>query len=1161
MLPVNVQTIQDTAPSDLVRQTLRTITAEFLSRLSGTPTHRTEAALGSQRKTLPELTLMEFLWSGDGSYFPAFCSLYLLDEQTRSEHERHIHSFLEFARDLYAERGGGPYRLRDICTELGHGGRAPIQPISLIVGAHFSRSFGTYYHSFQGSPAVDLTHVEPGTAIEVPEIRFHLTPNILDYKDLDTSWEEQIKPRLVRARTASVAGPAESDKESQNGRDQSWDVFISHASEDRGYCEPLAEALEKVGIRVWLDKTTLKWGDDLRSEIDRGLRNCRYGIVIFSKAFLKKKKWTEYELSSLFALEKVGEKRILPIWHGVTHEDLLEYSAGLADRLAKVSSSDSYQDIVDSLCTMLGRSAPGAAPEADTPSAGNRLEERERIQASAERTGRAALAQNGADTEKGSRRSAAPTLRSTRRGMRRQPVKATILNMLIASPSDVSAERDAVESAIQEWNGNHHERMGIMLQPVRWETHSYPASGDRPQAILNKQIVESGDILIGIFGYKLGTPTGKAQSGTIEEIEEFRKAGKYVALYFSKADVPRTADLEQLKALADYQRERQKDTLYGTFQSTEELRRLVTQHLPKIVAEVSGSIEDLRPGTPSPRAPGSYGPRVAFSEPKDDLSPKEIEVLWNAAKAPPGEILHNETLDGESIRVNGRQFLEGVDARTGAEWVAAFRRLQERGYLEPLSYDSDFFRVTSDGYQAADALEGFARWDARYVVLRAPYIGYKLSDEFRLSCTGVIALPASYFDDQIGADGTIQRSVKEPPSLIVEGIDSNPALTWTPTEIEFFDNASKMVKIFGFEGMHFLRPRSLKLLAAHSVEGATPLGDYALDELANHGLLPGTEAFRLVAEPDSDSKPDGFLVGSRNAWVRFLEQCWPIIGSQILSVAQAPASTIDDVRRAFLPAKEHPHDSGLGTHFYRERIQKATPADVVATGMHFDKLDAEILQATADKRQVESSCRDVEAALRLATDEDERDQVRAEAQHRKERLEQLDVKLTELLRAKATLEETLRDQQAYVSRSETLDFLHAAEQPVDPRHIANAVAALPRKSWRESVAFCSRIPFDPYMQHEYQVFLAISSILCEHSADLDHKPIEVFRKQLLLLPPETPGRRFLGQNLSDLRLAIEEATKLGPLNPFSLTRMFLARAMRQKDPLEKLRAERERLWE
>ncbi|MGC1659021.1 MAG: DUF4062 domain-containing protein [Candidatus Acidiferrales bacterium] len=169
-------------------------------------------------------------------------------------------------------------------------------------------------------------------------------------------------------------------------------------------------------------------------------------------------------------------------------------------------------------------------------------------------------------------------------------MKATILNVLIASPSDVSAERDAVEGAIQEWNANHHAETGVMLHAVRWESHSYPASGDRPQAIINRQIVDQGDFLIGIFGNRLGTPTGAAQSGTIEEIEQFRKAGKHVALYFSTADVPRNADRDQLKALEDYQRERQKDTLYATFRTGEELRRLVTQHLPKIVSEVRQSI-------------------------------------------------------------------------------------------------------------------------------------------------------------------------------------------------------------------------------------------------------------------------------------------------------------------------------------------------------------------------------------------------------------------------------------------------------------------------------------------------------------------------------------------------------------------------------------------
>jgi hypothetical protein len=169
-----------------------------------------------------------------------------------------------------------------------------------------------------------------------------------------------------------------------------------------------------------------------------------------------------------------------------------------------------------------------------------------------------------------------------------RPVRHTaeVLNILIASPSDVSDEREVVENAIHDWNAAHFQSLGILVNPIRWETHAYPASGDRPQAIINRQIVESGDILIAIFGYKLGTPTGAAQSGTIEEIEQFRIAGKYVALYFSTADVPRSADRAQLEALESYKRERQKDTLYFEFGDPASLHDHLTRHLPKIVHEV-----------------------------------------------------------------------------------------------------------------------------------------------------------------------------------------------------------------------------------------------------------------------------------------------------------------------------------------------------------------------------------------------------------------------------------------------------------------------------------------------------------------------------------------------------------------------------------------------
>jgi hypothetical protein len=145
------------------------------------------------------------------------------------------------------------------------------------------------------------------------------------------------------------------------------DVFISHASEDKAYVEPLVTALEDAGISVWYDRLVLQWGDDLRQAIDNGLVNCRYGIVILSKAFLGKKKWTEHELNGLFAREQAGKKLVLPIWHGITRDDLLAYSPALADRLAKISENDSYENIVNSLLGIIGRSS--AAPTKPTHSA------------------------------------------------------------------------------------------------------------------------------------------------------------------------------------------------------------------------------------------------------------------------------------------------------------------------------------------------------------------------------------------------------------------------------------------------------------------------------------------------------------------------------------------------------------------------------------------------------------------------------------------------------------------------------------------------------------------------------------------------------------------------------------------------------------------------
>lgn len=118
-----------------------------------------------------------------------------------------------------------------------------------------------------------------------------------------------------------------------------YDVFICHASEDKDdFVRPLAERLRLHHLEVWYDEFSLKIGDSLSQKIDEGLLRSRFGIVVLSANFFKKP-WAKRELSGLISREMVeGISLILPVWHRVTVQDVMEYSPPLADKKAGSSS-------------------------------------------------------------------------------------------------------------------------------------------------------------------------------------------------------------------------------------------------------------------------------------------------------------------------------------------------------------------------------------------------------------------------------------------------------------------------------------------------------------------------------------------------------------------------------------------------------------------------------------------------------------------------------------------------------------------------------------------------------------------------------------------------------------------------------------------------------
>ena len=131
--------------------------------------------------------------------------------------------------------------------------------------------------------------------------------------------------------------------------EDSYDFFISHASEDKDdFVRSLVEALRSKGARVWYDEISLEVGDSLRRSIDLGLANSRFGIVVLSQSFFHKE-WPAKELDGLFALENQGNKRILPIWHKVSKDEVARYSPMLADKVALNTSLKNANEIADEL--------------------------------------------------------------------------------------------------------------------------------------------------------------------------------------------------------------------------------------------------------------------------------------------------------------------------------------------------------------------------------------------------------------------------------------------------------------------------------------------------------------------------------------------------------------------------------------------------------------------------------------------------------------------------------------------------------------------------------------------------------------------------------------------------------------------------------------------
>ena len=169
-----------------------------------------------------------------------------------------------------------------------------------------------------------------------------------------------------------------------------------------------------------------------------------------------------------------------------------------------------------------------------------------------------------------------------------------LLRIVVASPGDVQAERDALPEVIDELNRGMAATQGLRLELGRWETDAHPGfHPEGPQGLIDPLLrIDDCDILLGIFWKRFGTPTRDAGSGTEHEFLRAyaawqRQGHPQIMMYFNqRAATPKTkAETDQWGQVLEFQQRFPKEGLWWAYRGKVHFERLVRQHLTQFLRQ------------------------------------------------------------------------------------------------------------------------------------------------------------------------------------------------------------------------------------------------------------------------------------------------------------------------------------------------------------------------------------------------------------------------------------------------------------------------------------------------------------------------------------------------------------------------------------------------
>lgn len=275
---------------------------------------------------------------------------------------------------------------------------------------------------------------------------------------------------------------------------------------------------------------------------------------------------------------------------------------------------------------------------------------------------------------------------------------------MFASPNDVTREREYARDVVHEWNVVHAATRRLVLLPIGWETHATPTIGTAPQQVINREVLQKADLLVGIFWTRLGTQTATHASGTVEELERHIAAGKPALLYFSDQPANLSSlDTGEYQRLQQFKEQMRQRGLVETYATSEDFRERFYRHL-QLKLNDAGYFTGFSIAAENTGSLGVSSQVDRYRSATSRLSSEAVRLLRAASGDQHGYITRTADIGGVIIYSNKETLFDHGDARSLAAWDAALAELQNQGLIELVDRQYGLYRITHNGYNAIEQI-------------------------------------------------------------------------------------------------------------------------------------------------------------------------------------------------------------------------------------------------------------------------------------------------------------------------------------------------------------------------------------------------------------------------------------------------------------------------